>query len=541
LDTKDKERYNIVQPLLLAAMMAIGIMIGVKINETKTYPLIEKIDYNNGAQYTGRVEELLRFIENKYVDDIKTEELLDEALSALINKLDPHSTYLSPAELEDVNDQMNGNFRGVGIETMMVDDTVVIYRVLENSPAKKAGFKPFDQLISIDGLQVAGQNLKFAEIRKNLRKSLGAELEIELKRKNQILNKTLTVNDIPVNTISAAYKLHDSIGFIKVDRFANNTYREFMEKVEDLFSDTKCKHLIIDLRGNPGGYLPEATNILCQIFEEKNLLLVYTEGKNSKKSEYKTTGKRFFNIQKVVVLIDENSASASEIIAGSIQDWDRGVVIGRRSYGKGLVQEQYDLNNGGAIRLTVARYYTPSGRSLQRNYRDREVYDNDLNTRYDNGHLFQIDTLHSSDVLDTATFYTMRLNRKVKGGGGVSPDIFVPLDSIYLNESYLKIESKLSEFVVTRGIDFSLQSYNNYDQISGFKGSDEFYSKFAKYAKLDVNDKILKNHRSHLDKSIKYLLAMMNMDESTSIRIDNNSDKVFNEALDYILKNKTLQ
>lgn len=522
-------------------MMAIGIMIGVKINETKTYPLIEPIDYNNGVQYTGRVEELLRFIENKYVDNIETEELLDEALSALINKLDPHSSYLTPAELEDVNDQMNGNFRGVGFETMMVDDTVIIYRVLENSPAKNAGFKPFDQLISIDGLQVAGKNLKFAEIRKNLRKSIGAELKIELKRKNQILNKTLTVNEIPVNTISAAYKLHDSIAYIKVDRFANHTYREFMEKVEELYGDGKSKHLIIDLRGNPGGYLPEATNMLCQIFEEKDLLLVYTEGKNSKKSEYKTTGKRFFNIQKVVVLIDENSASASEIIAGSIQDWDRGVIIGRRSYGKGLVQEQYDLNNGGAIRLTVARYYTPSGRSLQRNYLDREVYDNDLTARFDNGQYFKNDTLSANSDQDTTNYYTLRLNRKVKGSGGVSPDIFVPLDSIYLNEAYLDIESKLSEFVVTRGTEFSLETYNNYDQINGFKGSNEFYSKFAKYAKLDVNDTILKNHRSHLDKSIKYLLAMMNIGESTSIQIDNNSDKAFNEALDFILKNKTLQ
>lgn len=445
LEHENIGKYNIMQPLVLSAFLAIGMMVGFKMNDKAENSLVSMHDYpKDSMMMTGRVEELIRFIDSKYVEKINSDQLIDEAVHAIFAKLDPHSLYLSPEEAVDAADQMDGAYNGIGIENFMIDDTVNISNVLDNGPAKAAGLKAFDKILEIDHKVVAGKKLDYSDIRSMLRKESGRSVDIKVLRDGKILPFNLKVDEVPVHTVTSSLMPEINTAHIRIERFGSNTYKEFMEAIEKHFKNNQAKHLILDLRDNPGGYLPEATNILCQIFEEKDKLLLYTEGRNSKRNEYKSNGKRFFPIDKVVVLIDENSASASEIIAGAIQDWDRGIIVGRRSYGKGLVQEQYDLNNGGAVRLTVARYFTPSGRSIQRDYTNRFDYDEDLNSRYVNGDLFHKD---SSLVKNGGKYYTQILKREVSGAGGITPDEFIALPEVYKNESSFEIKSYIPEFV----------------------------------------------------------------------------------------------
>lgn len=519
-------------------MTAIGIMIGLKAGEKPHPPLIESVPYAGGQKYTGRVEELLRFIESKYVDSIETDTILDAAIFSILEKLDPHSAYIPPSELEDINDQMNSNFRGIGIESVMVDDTAYIYNVLGNSPAKKAGLMPFDQIIAVGGQNVAGQKLEFSEIRSLLRKNSGTQVKIKIRRSGGEKMITATVGDMLVNTVNTAYSIDDSIMFIKIDRFSSTTYKEFMDHVEKMFEGKKRMDLILDLRDNPGGFLPEATNILSQIFEEKGNVLVYTEGNNAQRSTYESTGKRFFYIDQVAVLIDENSASASEIVAGALQDWDRGVVVGRRSYGKGLVQEQFDLRNGGALRLTVSRYYTPSGRTLQRDYQDRQQYENDFQDRLDSGDFFAEKSIYADGK--SAVYHTKKLKRKVTGNGGISPDIFIPADSSWLDESFNDLESFILPFILRNENRFRFSTFNNHAKIERltFSGSMEkaFLEQFAK----EVDPQAWKKYRTKMEESLKNTISVINLGASATLKANNKKDAFVTKALNYIRKNMAL-
>lgn len=444
MEGEEKTSYKILQPLLLAAAMSIGMMMGYKMNDRPDQNLISLYDMpKDSIKMTGRVEELIRFIRSKYVQELSADSLVDVAVKAIFDQLDPHSSYLSPAEVSDVHDQMHGSYNGMGIENYLINDTIHISAVLDESPAEKAGLKVFDKIISVDGSKIAGSKLPYQKIRTMLRKNPGEVVSLQIRRGQEDVTIPVKIAEIQVKTVSATFIPDIHTCLVKIDRFGSNTYKEFMEAIEFHFEKNGAKHLILDLRDNPGGYLPEATNILCQIFEEKEKLLLFTQGRDQKKNEYKSNGKRFFDIDKVVVLIDENSASASEIVAGAIQDWDRGIIVGRRSYGKGLVQEQYDLNNGGAIRLTVAKYYTPSGRSIQRDYSDRSLYDDDFEDRYIHGDLFFKD---SSLVKNGGKYYTLNLKRKVSGSGGITPDVFVSMDTIYKNEASFHIKSLIPEF-----------------------------------------------------------------------------------------------
>lgn len=427
-------------------------MVGYKMNDKPDGSLIESTDYpTDQVRMVGRVEDLIRFIENKYVDELNGSELIEEAVTAVFSKLDPHSIYLTPSQLADVSDQMNGTFSGIGIENIVINDTVNIYNVLPSSPAELAGLQVFDKIVSINDSIVAGKSIGLDQIRNMLKNEAGKQVSLGIYRDAQVINKIVTVGEVPLPTVTSFLLPEIETAYIKIDRFGSKTYSEFMDEVEKYFvnkrsigdGDKKAKHLILDLRDNPGGYLPEATNLLGQLFPEKGKLMVYTEGRKNKKNEYKTIGEQFFIIEQVVVLIDENSASASEIVAGAVQDWDRGFVVGRRSFGKGLVQEQYDLNNGGAIRLTVARYFTPSGRSIQRDYTDRNYYDDDFYDRYKNGDLFFKDSLL---IKDTTQYFTQELKRPVSALGGITPDIFIPLDAIFKNEKLLIADSYLHNF-----------------------------------------------------------------------------------------------
>ncbi len=494
MDNTKNKKYNTLQPLILAACIAVGMMVGFKLNEKpdgKDWQWIEQKENEFGE---GRVEQMLRFIDSKYVENIDDEDLTAEAIKAILEKLDPYSVYMSPEDTQLINDDMNGAYVGIGVENYYFQDTVQISRVIPNSPASLAGLKPYDKLISINDVAVAGQNLEYNTIKQLLSQKIGEKLSIKILRDYQPMTIEIVVNEIVVKSVQSKHLKEIGASYVKINKFGAQTYKEFMEEIEVLFGEKKSQHLILDLRDNPGGYLPEAINILCQIFEEKDKLLLYTEGRNNKKNEYKSTGKRFFDIQNIVVLIDENSASASEIIAGAIQDWDRGIVIGRRSYGKGMVQEQYALNNGGAIRLTVAKYFTPSGRCIQRDFQDRELFEREVDLRFKSGEMFNADSLKKSI---SEPYLSKLYQRPLYGEGGITPDIFIPLPSQLNDPEYFKIKYLISEFVyhqmkIKNGTPSELNPFLSWSL------PQKFYDDFTQYSEKSYGEKVdwpqLKNY-----------------------------------------------
>ncbi|HFC01212.1 MAG TPA: PDZ domain-containing protein, partial [Phaeodactylibacter sp.] len=368
------------------------------------------------------------------------------AIDNIIQELDPHSSYIPASQLARVNDQLEGNFDGVGIEFIIIEDTIVVVAPIVGGPSEEAGILAGDKIVEINDSSAVGTPQLAAREQVNQLKGVrGSEVKIGVLRGKDKKVKSFVIkrDAIPIFSVDVGYMLDDKTGFIKINRFSATTYREFMEQVEKLKAEG-MEDLVIDLRQNPGGYLQEATKILSQLFPQKGKLLVYTEGRTVRRNEYKSTGLNHFSIGKIAVLIDEGSASASEIVAGAIQDWDRGVIVGRRSFGKGLVQEQYQLKDSSALRLTVARYYTPSNRLIQKSYEDKLAYDHDFIARYEGGELVNKDSIHQND---TTKYHTLLENRVVYGGGGITPDLFVPLDTTILNYNYLALRQVVPQFI----------------------------------------------------------------------------------------------
>lgn len=391
--------------MLLAMVAVIGMIAGVKLSgEHATSFRILPMDDRSNA---GKITELIRFIEEKYVDDVDSERLVQKAIESVISELDPHSSFIPADELAKLNERMEGHFEGIGIEFHIVKDTITVLDITEGGPADRAGVLPHDRIISADDSTLVGIALNEELVVERLRGPKGSAVEIRVKRHrvDTLIPLTIVRDRIPLVSVDAGYMLDDQTGYIRVNRFSSTTYREFMDKLESLIHGEGMQHLVIDLRQNPGGYLKEAVNILSQLFKEKGRLLVYTEGAHVKRMDYESTGNPFYEVGNVAVLIDGGSASASEIIAGAIQDQDRGVIIGTKSFGKGLVQEQYALKNGGALRLTTARYYTPSGRSIQTPYRNGDAVD------------------HHEEA--DSSGYQTRNGREVFGSGGIVPDIII--------------------------------------------------------------------------------------------------------------------
>jgi len=508
-------------------MLAIGMLFGYKMNDRDQGSLIELVDQDSTPTSVGEIEELIRFIETRYVDSVDRDFLVEKAINAVLGELDPHSVYISPEQLKSVNDEMEGTFRGIGVEIFYIEDTVNIISIISDGPADRAGIKPFDKLISINDSIVAGQDLSFSEIRKMLRGDIGDELQIKLIDKNKKDKLAeIVINDIPVSSVKGGVMVDDKTGYIKVDRFGSKTYSEFMDYFQTLTEKEGMKNIVIDLRDNPGGYLPQATNILSQLFKEKGNLLVYTKGNNDRKFEYKSTGKTFFPIEKVSVLIDENSASGSEILAGAIQDWDRGVIIGRRSFGKGLVQEQYDLSNEGALRLTIARYYTPSGRSIQRTYEDMDSYYTDYEERYYSGEFFSEDSIAKGN---SDLFETMQLKRPVFGGGGITPDIFVPIDSILFDPFYSEIVNEVAQYVFRKiSNDNLLMDEDNID-LSAI----EIFDAFINTKATEENETELAELEPYIKDKINASLIRFLKGDKEVYKYDLLSDPYMKASLDY--------
>lgn len=476
-------------PLMLAAVLALGMYLGLRFQaaDSARNANADMATFHRAMAGQGRVEELMRYIEAKYVEDADKEVLVRKAIEAVLGELDPHSNYIPAEDLIAINEQLDGNFDGIGVEFMVLDDTIVVVTPLVGGPSEEVGIQAGDKIITIEDSIVAGVKLSTPDIFSLLRGEKGTKVNVGIRRGQQkdLLDFTITRDKIPVHSVDVAMMLDEETAFIKVNRFSATTFTEFVDALKPMAENQGMKNLVIDLRLNPGGYLTQATNMLSQLFPEQGKLLVYTEGRTVKRTEYKSTGRPMFNVGNVVVLIDEGSASASEIMAGAVQDHDRGVIIGRRSFGKGLVQEQYPLRDESALRLTVARYYTPSGRCIQKDYSEGD-YDRDTEERYLNG---ELSGKANAAIADSTRYFTSG-GHVVYGGGGVTPDLFVPLDTFLLREDYLRWRQYTAGYVF-RYVEQNPNLEQDYDLNSfaaNFRVSGEMYQALLDYGREQGED-----------------------------------------------------
>lgn len=414
---------KILLPILLSAAIATGLWLGIKINQKVQPARTTSVNYFQ----PDKLSLLLRLIEKDYVDSIDQHDVIEQVIPEILHELDPHSTYIPAREMQAVTEDMRGNFSGIGVQFVMQNDTVMIVEVLSGGPSKTLGILAGDRIVKVNDRNIAGKELPTDSIVSMLRGEKNTMVKVSIKRPsfNELLIFDIKRGEIPIYSIDAAYIISDDIGFIKVNRFAESTYREFVQAVEKLIG-MNAQKLIIDLRGNAGGSLQGVIQMVDE-FLPANQLIVYTEGKARPRNNYNSSQNGQWKEKKVAVLIDEFSASASEIFASAIQDNDRGLVIGRRSFGKGLVQEQIPFLDGSALRLTVARFYTPSGRSIQKPYDNGiEEYRSDYRNRIMHNELSQKDSI----LLDENLKYQTLGGRTVYGGGGIMPDVFVPIDTM---------------------------------------------------------------------------------------------------------------
>lgn len=422
--------YQIRLPLILCIGLAGGVLIGASLN--KNTPTS---DSGNEIQ---KFREVLTLVEQEYVDEAKTNELVDEAIGHMLTKLDPHSAYIPARDREEANEDLRGNFEGIGIEFNIFQDTLVVVAALSGGPSEAVGLQSGDRIIKVDDKMIAGIGISSPDVFKYLKGPKGTEVKLEVLRRgvNEAIHYTIIRDKIPQSSVDVAYMIDAEIGYVKVSRFAATTYDEFMAAMDSL-KKRGMKKLILDLQGNPGGYMGQAID-LADEFLPAGEKIVFTKGKDPRNnSEAFTTDKGEFEQGDLIVLVNEGSASASEIVSGALQDNDRALIVGRRTFGKGLVQSPFDLNDGSELRLTVSRYYTPSGRSIQRPYVDKEEYYQEVyQGRFQNGEFFHADSVKFNDSLK----YQTRNGRTVYGGGGIMPDYFVPLDtstnSVYFNRLF---------------------------------------------------------------------------------------------------------
>ena len=407
------------QPLIYALLICSGILIGNIGNNPNT------------TNEEGKINAILNLIDNHYVDTLNTSDFEDKTINAILNELDPHSAYIPVKKYQAVEEDMQGSFSGIGVQFNIIDDSIVVVSAISGGPSEKLGIQSGDRIISVEKEDVASTGIKNEGVIKLLRGEKGSIVNINIKRRGQLdlMPFAITRDDIPLYSVDAGIMLKEQIGYVKINRFAATTYEEMMEKVNFL-QQAGMQKLILDLRGNPGGYLHIA-NQMCDEFLKDGELIVFTEGRNRPKEEtFATKNGQLENI-KVIVLIDEGSASASEIVSGALQDNDRGKIIGRRSFGKGLVQEQIPLKDGSVIRLTTQRYYTPSGRCIQKDYGENEK----------DYYLEQYTRKDTTSQPDSLT-YTTKNGRTVYGGGGITPDIIIKRDSAV---NYLQINRMISK------------------------------------------------------------------------------------------------
>lgn len=421
-------------PLFVVLALVVGIALGINLQSRRQLSFHPK-----QINSTNKIGVILSLIEGNYVDSVDSKKLVESAIPEVLKQLDPHTIYIPAREMQGVTEEMSGNFSGIGVQFSIQNDTIMVIDVVSGGPSQKLGIRAGDRIVTVNDTVMAGKKITNEDVLKKLRGKKGSKVKVGILRKGfaELIPFDITRGEIPINSVDVSYMVNNTTGYIKIGRFGEKTYEEFMNALSKLKKEG-AKQLVIDLRSNPGGYLGAVIKMVNE-FLDKGELIVYTQGRTQPKKSFYAEDRGDYVGDKVVVLVDEYSASASEIFAGAIQDNDRGTIIGRRTFGKGLVQEQIPFYDGSAIRLTVARYYTPSGRCIQKSYKNGiDDYYADITHRYLHGELEQKDSIKYNDSLK----YFTRKGRVVYGGGGIMPDIFVPADTSGISGYYTKITQK---------------------------------------------------------------------------------------------------
>ena len=522
-------------PLAIALAMVVGIIVGA---------LVGNPFAPNRSDTDRKLNTVLNLISQEYVDDsVNINDLIERSIPSILSELDPHSTYLSVNDLQAANDELNGSFSGIGISFQLINDTVTIMEVIPGGPSDKVGLVPGDRIITVDGKPFVGKDINESTVLKTLRGEKNSKVNLGIKRagSNNALKFTITRGDVPIESVDAAYLIDRGVGYIKVNQFGRNTYDEFFKSLLEL-KDEGAKRYIVDLRGNGGGYM-EIAILMANEFLEPNRLIVSTKGRYRRDdSNIFSDGTGRFQEAELVVLIDEFSASASEIFAGAIQDNDRGLIVGCRSFGKGLVQKQFDLPDKSAIRLTIARYYTPSGRCIQKPYHGSAGYDNELLDRYSNGELYSRDSIK----IDQSKIFTTTTGRKVYGGGGIIPDIFVPRDTTGYNSYYMAAfnAGAMQQYAFT----FVENNRTNLSQMTDYKqllrnlpSNEQMLNEFVEFAAgkgVPARWYYINQSRDVITTQLKALIARDVLGQKAFYPIYNRNDKTIEAALKALNQHK---
>jgi carboxyl-terminal processing protease len=522
-------------PLILSVCMVAGMFVGYRIRGNMP---------DRGIFSLNRpkpVQEVLDLVQREYVDKENEDTLSTVAIQSALAQLDPHSVLLPPEELQTVNEELDGQFFGIGIEFNIFSDTINVLNVLPNSPSDKAGLIVGDKFLKVEDSATAGVHITTEKIKNMLRGAGGSKVEVLILRNGSQKTIAITRGMIPLYSLDAAYMITDTVGYIRLNKFSETTYEEFMNATQDLLKKG-MKSMILDLRDNGGGILTEATNIADEFLNDDKLI-TYTEGAHSPKKEYRCSKEGIFEKGKLVVLANEGTASASEILIGALQDWGRATIVGRRTFGKGLVQEQFQLSDGSGLRLTVARYYTPLGRSIQKTYKNGvDAYNQDIFNRFHNGEMSFADSIKHTDE----KVFRTQSGKVVYGGGGITPDVFVPYDTSAFDKQLAKVylNGTLNDFVYQN----YLKHENEFNSYKTPKAFGENYTvggavlnDFKNYASKDSFKFELKNdsEKTLLERQIKVLTARQIWRTEGYYEVNNKYDHAVQEALQVIDKGPT--
>ncbi len=526
----NEKKNNRFMPILMAISVVVGILIGTFYANHFSGNRLSII--NSGS---NKLNNLLRLVDDQYVDTVNVNDLVEKAMPQILSELDPHSVYISAKDMQIANDDLKGSFSGVGIEFIIRQDTLHVQNVIKNGPAERAGVIAGDMIVKVDDKNFTGKTLTNEEAMHKLKgpKDTKVKLGILRNKEKTIRNFVVTRGDIPTKSVTAAYMLNDNTGYIRIKNFGENTYPELLIALAQL-SQKGFENLTIDLRGNTGGYLESAVQIANE-FLPKGQLIVYTQGRRSARQEFRSDGRGSYQQIPLVVLIDEGSASASEILAGAIQDNDRGTIIGRRSFGKGLVQKPMAFNDGSMIRLTIARYYSPSGRCIQKPYvsGDNKDYEEDLMARYQHGEFFSQDS-----IKHTGPAYKTRIGREVFGGGGITPDIFVAEDTTDVT-SYYK-QAAMSGLILQFAFEYTDNNRQKLNEFKTMKDLEKYLlkqnmvEKFVSYGeKNGLKRRNLLIQRSHklLERYLHSRIIYNMMSEEAWLQYLNDDDPAIKETL----------
>ncbi len=514
-------------PLFLGLAVGIGVFLGSKLDFTN--PSAKLFSYNAKKEKLNR---LIDYIDYEYVDEINTDSIVDVTVNRILENLDPHSVYIPPEELEGITESMQGDFIGIGVTYYPYRDTISVINTIKGGPSEKSGIKPGDRILMADNDTLYGKSLIQDNLANKLKGELNSQVQLKVYRKGTgIFDVVVKRGRVPLRSVDAAYMLDDQLGYIKINRFAETTYKEFKEQIDKLL-DHGANSMVIDLRDNGGGFIAPALKMADEFLKD-DVLIMFTKNKKGAIENNFATNKGSFEKGKVYVLINENSASASEIFAGAIQDNDRGIIVGRRSYGKGLVQREMSLGDGSAVRLTISRYYTPTGRSIQKPYTNgNKEYFNEYLERYKNGELQNADSIQ---VADSLRFITPG-GKTVYGGGGIIPDMFVGKDTTRVGETlnYLLRQGVIGRYVFEEELDKKRIYYADLSEET-FKEKtvieDDFAEGFLKYAQRRGVEIELKNYKEVLKKYLKATMAQQLFGTSEFEKIINHDDAMIKKVL----------